>query len=52
VLHQVIINRGAEPSETPDHNATQVLFLDEHFPSSGKDALRPGAPSRTAGRGR
>jgi uncharacterized protein (DUF3820 family) len=24
VLHQTIINRGAEPEETPDHNALQV----------------------------
>jgi uncharacterized protein (DUF3820 family) len=30
-LHQVIINRGAEPEETPEHNALQVLFLDEKF---------------------
>jgi uncharacterized protein (DUF3820 family) len=30
-LHQVIINRGAEPEETPDHNALQVLFLDDGF---------------------
>jgi uncharacterized protein (DUF3820 family) len=31
VLHQVIINRGAEPEETPDHNAMQVKFLDDGF---------------------
>jgi uncharacterized protein (DUF3820 family) len=31
VLHQVIINRGAEPEETPDHNAMQVRFLDDEF---------------------
>src|SRR5262245_1482960 len=31
VLHQVIINRGAEPEETPDHNALQVKFLDDDF---------------------
>jgi uncharacterized protein (DUF3820 family) len=30
-LHQVIINRGAEPEETPEHNALQVLFLDDDF---------------------
>jgi hypothetical protein len=30
-LHQTIINRGAEPEETPDHNALQVLFLDDDF---------------------
>lgn len=31
ILHQVIINRGAEPEETPDHNAMQVRFLDDEF---------------------
>ena len=31
ILHQVIINRGAEPEETPDHNALQVKFLDDEF---------------------
>src|SRR5262245_25494151 len=31
ILHQVIINRGAEPEETPDHNALQVKFLDDDF---------------------
>ena len=30
-LHQVIINRGAEPEETPEHNALQVQFLDDEF---------------------
>ena len=30
-LHQTIINRGSEPEETPDHNALQVLFLDDEF---------------------
>jgi hypothetical protein len=31
ILHQVIINRGAEPEETPEHNAMQVRFLDADF---------------------
>jgi len=31
ILHQVIINRGSEPEETPEHNALQVKFLDEDF---------------------
>ena len=31
LLHQVIINRGAESAETPEHNALQVLFLDDEF---------------------
>lgn len=31
ILHQTIINRGAEPEETPDHNAMQVRFLDDEF---------------------
>ena len=30
-LDQVIINYGNEPSETPDHNAMQVRFLDDEF---------------------
>jgi hypothetical protein len=30
-LHQIIINRGAEPEETPEHNSLQVLFLDDTF---------------------
>jgi len=30
-LHQIIINRGAEPEETHEHNALQVLFLDKEF---------------------
>jgi hypothetical protein len=30
-LHQTIINRGAEPEETPEHNALQALFLDDGF---------------------
>jgi uncharacterized protein (DUF3820 family) len=31
ILHQVIINRGAEPEETPDHNTMQVKFLNDDF---------------------
>jgi hypothetical protein len=31
LLHQVIINRDAEPEETPEHNALQVRFLDRDF---------------------
>jgi hypothetical protein len=30
-LHQTIINRGSEPEETPEHNALQVLFLNNAF---------------------
>lgn len=30
-LHQVIVNRGAEAEETPEHNAIQVRFLDDAF---------------------
>jgi uncharacterized protein (DUF3820 family) len=30
-LYQIVINYGAEPSETPEHNALQVLFLDDGF---------------------
>jgi hypothetical protein len=28
---QIVINRGAAPEETPDHNAMQVKFLDDDF---------------------
>lgn len=31
VLHQTIINQGAPPEDTPEHNALQVLFLDNQF---------------------
>jgi uncharacterized protein (DUF3820 family) len=31
VLYQVIINRGAEAEETPEHNALQVRFLEDDF---------------------
>jgi uncharacterized protein (DUF3820 family) len=31
ILHQVIINRGGETQETPEHNALQVKFLDDDF---------------------
>jgi hypothetical protein len=30
-LYTVIINRGNEPTETPEHNALQVLFLADDF---------------------
>jgi uncharacterized protein (DUF3820 family) len=30
-LYQIIINRGAEPQETPEHNAMQVRFLEDAF---------------------
>jgi uncharacterized protein (DUF3820 family) len=41
VLHQVIINRGAEPEETPEHNALQVKFLDDEFCLRFTSCLRP-----------
>lgn len=31
ILYQTVINRGGEPEETPEHNALQVLFLDNGF---------------------
>lgn len=31
ILHQTIINHGAQPGDTPDHNRLQALFLDEAF---------------------
>ena len=30
-LYTVIINNFQEPNETPEHNALQVLFLDDQF---------------------
>ena len=30
-LYQIVINKGAEPTETPEHNAIQVRFLDDAF---------------------
>lgn len=30
-IHTVIINNFAEPSETPEHNAMQAMFLDEDW---------------------
>lgn len=30
-LYQIVINRGGEPSETPEHNALQVRFLEDDF---------------------
>lgn len=30
-LHQTIINYGGEPNDTPEHNALQVLFLEDDF---------------------
>lgn len=30
-LYQVVINNGQEPSETPEHNAMQIKFLDEEY---------------------
>ena len=31
VLYQIVINRGGVPEDTPEHNALQVLFLDDQF---------------------
>jgi hypothetical protein len=30
-LYQIVINRGGVPEDTPEHNALQVLFLDDEF---------------------
>lgn len=30
-LYQIVINNGVEPSETPEHNAMQIKFLDEEY---------------------
>jgi uncharacterized protein (DUF3820 family) len=42
VLYQVIINRGGEPQDTPEHNALQVKFLDEAFCWRFLEHLAPG----------
>lgn len=39
ILYQTVINRGAEPEETPDHNALQCLFLENAFCLKLIDAL-------------
>lgn len=30
-VYNIVINNGAEPTETPEHNAMQIRFLDEAF---------------------
>lgn len=30
-VYNIVINNGAEPSETPEHNAMQIKFLDEEY---------------------
>lgn len=30
-IYQVVINNGQEPSETPEHNAMQIRFLNEEY---------------------
>jgi len=30
-LYQIVINNGVEPSETPEHNAMQIRFLEEEY---------------------
>jgi hypothetical protein len=42
-LYTVIINNFAEPSETPDHNALQVLFLDDAFCAQFMTVFKPRA---------
>jgi len=31
ILHQVIVNQGKEPEDTPEHNALQAMFLNQDF---------------------
>lgn len=40
-LTQIIINRGAETEETPEHNALQVLFLNDNFCRRFFQCLKP-----------
>jgi uncharacterized protein (DUF3820 family) len=45
-LYQIIINRGAEPQDSPEHNALQVLFLDDEFCLQFAEAFRPGCVAK------
>ena len=41
-VYNVVINYGAEPTETPEHNALQARFLDDAFCLAVADVLQPG----------
>jgi hypothetical protein len=41
-FHTLIINNFGEPSETPEHNALQALFLDDDFCRGFVNATTPG----------
>lgn len=43
-VYQIIINRGGETEETPEHNALQLLWLDEEFRHTAVFAVTGFAP--------
>ena len=45
-LYQVIINRGAEPQDTPEHNALQARFLDDDLCLRLAEIVEPGCIDR------
>jgi hypothetical protein len=49
-LHAIIINNFAEPTETPDHNALQVLFLEDGYCGRLYSALWPNWNVNAAGK--
>lgn len=44
-LHAAILNRGAAPDDSPEHNAVQVRFLDQSFAVAAVLAAHPDALS-------
>jgi uncharacterized protein (DUF3820 family) len=46
LYQQIIINRGAEPQDSPEHNALQVLFLEDDFCLRLAQILRPGKTAK------
>jgi uncharacterized protein (DUF3820 family) len=45
-LYQIIINRGVEPQDSPEHNALQVLFLDDEFCLRFAEVIDPGGAGK------
>lgn len=45
-LYTVIVNQFQEPSETPEHNALQVLFLEPRYRLAFIETASPGASRR------
>jgi hypothetical protein len=47
-IYTLIVNNFAEPSETPDHNALQVLFLTDAFCARFISVLSPNWQANTS----